>query len=74
MSAGVMPVRASTTNTTRSASATAASDEARIRPYSVSGALSSNPAVSISRTRLPRINASASLRSRVTPGVSDTMA
>ena len=61
-------------NSTRSASATACSEEARIRPYRLSGADSSSPAVSIRRTRRPRSSASASLRSRVTPGVSETMA
>jgi hypothetical protein len=74
LSAGVIPARASTTNTTRSAPATAASLLARMRPYSESGALSSSPAVSTSRTIRPRNCASASLRSRVTPGVSLTIA
>ena len=45
-----------------------------MRPASVSGAASSSPAVSTSVTRRPRSIASASLRSRVTPGVSDTRA
>ena len=73
-SAGVMPLRASMQNSTRSACATACSDEARMRPYRLSGAASSRPAVSISRTRRPRSIASASLASRVTPGVSATIA
>ena len=73
-SAGVMPARASTTKTIRSAVATAASLLARMRPAMVSGALSSRPAVSTTCTRLPRSMASPSLRSRVTPGVSLTMA
>ena len=45
-----------------------------MRPASVSGAASSSPAVSISRTMRPRNCASASLLSRVTPGVSATSA
>ena len=73
-SAAVMPTRASTTNTTTAACPIAVSDDARIRPYSDSGALSSSPAVSISSTSRPRNVAGASLRSRVTPGSSDTSA
>ena len=73
-SAGVTPVRASTTNTIRSAVAVATPAPSRIRPASDSGAASSSPAVSISRTCRPRSSASASLRSRVTPGVSATSA
>ncbi len=45
-----------------------------MRPNSVSGALSSSPAVSTRRTMRPRNWAVASLRSRVTPGVSATRA
>ena len=73
-SAGVTPARASTTNTVRSAVAVATPAPSRIRPAMVSGAASSSPAVSTSRTRRPRSSASASLRSRVTPGVSATSA
>ena len=73
-SAGVIPPRASTTKSARSARRSASSEEARIRPGSVSGAASSNPAVSTSSTSRPPIRAGASLRSRVTPGVSSTMA
>src|SRR6185312_9249295 len=69
-----MPVRASMTNSTRSASATADAAPARMRPARVSGAASSSPAVSISLTVRPRSSASASFRSRVTPGVSATRA
>jgi len=62
------------TNSTRSASFTDSAAPARIRPAKVSGAASSRPAVSISRTFRPRNIASASLLSRVTPGVSATNA
>src|ERR1700722_20135563 len=73
-SAGVRPARASTTNSTRSAVRTELAAPWRMRPARVSGAASSNPAVSIRRAFRPRNMASASLLSRVTPGVSATKA
>src|SRR6476469_3674308 len=73
-SPGVIPARASTTNSTRSASAIAARDCSTIeRVIGVWSAISTPP-VSISRKRLPFQSATTSLRSRVTPGVSCTTA
>ncbi len=69
------PAFASNTKSTRSAWSTAVAVEARMRPGSVSGAASSSPAVSTSMHLAPgQLAASASLRSRVTPGVSATSA
>ena len=72
-SSSVRPDAASTTNTTRSAARTAASTW-RLTLASSTLPPGSQPPVSTSRNGTPSHSASSSLRSRVTPGWSSTMA
>ncbi len=73
-SPGVIPARASTTKSTRSASSTASRAWSAIeRVISLLSAMSMPP-VSITRKRRPRHSTTSSFRSRVTPGVSCTTA
>jgi len=73
-SAGIAPERASIMKKMASAWSIAASVCARIRPERLSGADSSNPAVSITVNAMSPSLASPSRRSRVTPGRSSTNA
>ena len=72
-SSSVRPTLASTTNSTTSAAFTAASTW-RLTFSSSSLPPGSQPPVSTSRKWVPSHSASTSLRSRVTPGRSSTMA
>src|SRR6266545_1635386 len=73
-SPGVTPARASVTNRTRSASATAARACSTTERVIGEGSSMSTPPVSISRNCLPFHSQTSSFRSRVTPGVSWTTA
>src|SRR5207247_1663948 len=70
----VMPIWASTTNSTRSAAATASRACPAIERVIGVGSAMSTPPVSTSRKRLPFHSQTSSLRSRVTPGSSCTTA
>ena len=73
-SPGVIPAFASTTKSTRSASATAARAWSAIERVIGERSATSTPPVSISRNSVPAHSQTSSLRSRVTPGVSWTTA
>ena len=73
-SMGVTPARPSIINTATSHASMACSVWRRMRPWIESSKCSSKPAVSIIVTLCPINVASASRQSRVTPGVSLTMA
>ena len=73
-SPGVTPARASTTKSTRSASATASRACCAIARVSGVWSAMSTPPVSTSTKRLPVHSQTSSLRSRVTPGISWTTA
>ena len=70
----VMPPRASTTNRPTSASARPCIACQRSRPARLSGEPCSRPAVSITRNSVGPSRQTPSIRSRVTPGVSSTIA
>ena len=73
-SPGVIPTRASTTNSTRSASSIAAFACSAILVPNGPPSTSSTPPVSMRRNQVPVHSQRSSLRSRVTPGVSWTTA
>jgi hypothetical protein len=73
-SSGVIPARASITNSAASAPLSETSVCARMRPGSVSASSSSHPAVSTASNSSPSSPASPNRRSRVTPGWSSTSA
>ena len=73
-SPGVTPAHASTTKSTRSASATASRACCAIARVSGAGSAMSTPPVSTSTKRFPVHSQTSSFRSRVTPGLSCTTA